>query len=542
MTDINFIIISQSEMINAKEYASLPIERISIFKKLVYPRMIYYEGGFRSHLDILNKLKSGLFLYQADDSCRETLYSIWNLPGFSGIHIAAYLHQFGLSTYVINNIDTQWQAFCEVYAACSTPPLVGLSTTFYLSYSPIKRIVKKMRKTFPDLEIVLGGALVSSQTKLEQVNILKTIIKKNNINYTLTGFNSEEDLKQLLLSRNTQHPPLSEVPNLIYSTNNGSDLDIVQTESIWHQPNLTHAQPHKLDLPFINSTIQLRTSSGCPFCCAFCSYPETARGFHIMPDEEVEKQIQSILKIPTIKNIIFIDDTLNVPRKRFHNLCRLLEPHNIAWFSFLRVQYIDDETALMMKKSGCQAVYLGIESANNSILKNMQKKSTKEKYLSGIATLKKYGITTMAAFVIGFPGETTATIEENITFIESSGLDFYTLKEFFYMENTPIHEERSKYSLSGIGDKWSHTTMNSEKANQIKIDMFLRITQSLFVDPDTSVWYLAYLFDQGYSMKKIVEIQKHFNCIMKDQLTIGINDQHHSFNRLSAITHQRGIN
>ena len=31
--------------------------------------------------------------------------------------------------------------------------------------------------------------------------------------------------------------------------------------------------------------------------------------------------------------------------------------------------------------------------------------------------------------------------------------------EFYYMENTPVHEKRDEFGLTGIGSKWKHETM-----------------------------------------------------------------------------------
>ncbi|MGY8927968.1 MAG: radical SAM protein, partial [Flavobacteriales bacterium] len=112
-----------------------------------------------------------------------------------------------------------------------------------------------------------------------------------------------------------------------------------------------------------------------------------------------------------------------------------------------------------MKESGCVGVYLGIESANDTILKNMDKRVTRDNFLKGIKHLNKYGIVSMGAFVLGFPGETEETLNDNLSFIEESGVEFYTLKEFYYMENTPVHEKRDEFGLSGVGSKWKHGTM-----------------------------------------------------------------------------------
>ena len=73
-----------------------------------------------------------------------------------------------------------------------------------------------------------------------------------------------------------------------------------------------------------------------------------------MSPDRIEKHIQSILKIPNVDKIIFIDDTFNVPVPRFKKMCEVFSRYNFEWFSFLRVQFIDEEAARLMRDSGCK--------------------------------------------------------------------------------------------------------------------------------------------------------------------------------------------
>ncbi len=82
-----------------------------------------------------------------------------------------------------------------------------------------------------------------------------------------------------------------------------------------------------------------------------------------------------------------------------------------------------------MRKSGCYNVSIGIESANNEVLKKMNKNTTKEKIFDGIQILRKSGIDVMGQFMIGNPGDTLASVEESIVFAKTSnltGVEFYT--------------------------------------------------------------------------------------------------------------------
>ncbi len=82
---------------------------------------------------------------------------------------------------------------------------------------------------------------------------------------------------------------------------------------------------------------------------------------------------------------MFIDDTFNVPLPRFKDLGRLMiqEQYNFNWFSYFRCSNSDEEAFDLMAKSGCKGVFLGIESGSPSILKNMNKAATIERYAEG---------------------------------------------------------------------------------------------------------------------------------------------------------------
>jgi p-methyltransferase len=224
-----------------------------------------------------------------------------------------------------------------------------------------------------------------------------------------------------------------------------------------------------------------------------------------------------------------------VPIRRFEEILKILCKFQFEWFSFLRVQYVTEDVARMMKESGCRGVYLGVESSNDGVLKNMNKKATRDGFLRGMELLNKYGIPTFVAFVVGFPGETLETIDENIAFLNNCDVDFYSTKEFYYMPHTGIHTVRGKYGLTGMGSKWSHDTMDSQTAAEMKTYMFRNIKKSVFIDPDTSLWYLAYLYDQGFSFDQIKSCQRIMNDMMLDEIDGQFDTKGPHLDRLARV-------
>jgi len=537
MKNIDLIIIAQSEIVNYAEYSKLPQDRIDLYKEIVYPRMVRHGGAFLSHIDLLNRLGEGISFQEASPDGRRSLLSVWNLPSLSGMHLANYLLAEGFNTYIINNFDAEWDRLCQAYTSCNKPPLVGISTTFHLGYSELRRICRRLHELDPDMEIVVGGAFVNALMQTDSVSSFQKIMRRYGIDYVLHGFHSEADLRDLLIARK-QGGDISAVGNLAhFERSDGPEGKFSATASRWNPPVLDE-QPalwDQLETPFVNHTVQMRTSCGCPFSCAFCSYPKVAGGFQKMSLETVRRSLESLLRLHGVKRIVIVDDTFNVPPKRFKGMCRLFAEYDFEWYSFLRVQFIDEETARLMRDSGCKAVYLGIESANDRILQNMNKRATSADFERGVALLRKYGIVSMAAFVLGFPGETERTIRDNRNFIETSGVEYYTLKEFYYMAHTPVHEKRKEYGLSGMGNKWSHATMDSRTAYEHKISLFREVKNSCFIDSDTSLWHLVLLQDAGFSFEMITMMQENINAVIEDQLAGIYDDNHPALHRLERI-------
>jgi len=512
MNNIDLILIAKSEMLDYNKYKALPYDRIELFRDLTQLKMVYFENGFRSQLDLLNRAMFGKYFYDVDYAERAKMFSTWNMQSLNPYLALTPLINDGFSCKVILNLDAEFDKLLK-YTESQEKKYIAVSTTFMLTFAEVSRVVKKIKASIPDAIIILGGAFINDNFGSKKLDYIKSL-KKYGINYVLTAFNSEFDFLDLMKTLR-QNSSLDKVNNLIYLDN---DTEYKITQEKWNEPNLEQSPIpwDKIEFDTNVSMIQMRTTSGCPFTCSFCTYPVSANGYHKdEPELILRPQLEKLKKLGHIKSIIFIDDTPNIPQKRFEKILDILKDYDFRWYSFLRVQYIDDNIARKMKESGCDGVYLGIESADDEVLKNMNKAATRKKYEKGIALLNKYSIESLVAFIIGFPGETRESVANNISFIAENKINFYSLKEFFYMHTAPIHAKKEKFELDGWGNNWSHKTMNSIEASKLKLESYDSMKQSLYVDADTSLWYLAYLRDMGFSWPDIKGIQAILNEMMQ---------------------------
>ena len=148
----------------------------------------------------------------------------------------------------------------------------------------------------------------------------------------------------------------------------------------------------------------------------------------------------------------------------------------------------------------------------------MKKGSISSFYKNGVRWMKEAGIITVGSFIMGYPGETFETVEVTREFIENSGLDYYFIQPFYYLHHTPVHKRAKEFNLSGKGLFWSHSTMDWQEASEHVNRLFLEIKNSTFVNPDYTLWEIAYLQAKGMTLDEIKEYREEINQMTRSQM------------------------
>ena len=178
----------------------------------------------------------------------------------------------------------------------------------------------------------------------------------------------------------------------------------------------------------------------------------------------------------------------------------------IEWFSYFRCGHAKQPWVYdLMYESGCRGVLLGIESGDNRVLANMDKRATVEDYRFGIEQLSSRGIFTHASFVVGFPGESDETVQNTIDLLNECRPDTFAVNHWYYLHSTPIHRRAAEFGLTGEGYTWSHSTMSSEQAMGAADRIFREVHGAAWM-PVTGLdfWGVPYLLGKGMSAAQIV--------------------------------------
>jgi anaerobic magnesium-protoporphyrin IX monomethyl ester cyclase len=171
------------------------------------------------------------------------------------------------------------------------------------------------------------------------------------------------------------------------------------------------------------TTMPIMTSWGCPFNCNFCSVTAMfGKKYRFRSAENVIAEIRA--KNP--RKIFFYDDNMAADKRRLKVLLQMMidEDLVVPWSTQVRIDVTRDLELLdLMRRSGCQIVYLGLESVSQDTLDGFNKAQSVDDIVTGIKLLHEYGINSHGMFVLGADTDTRQTIRDTVKFARKNHID-----------------------------------------------------------------------------------------------------------------------
>ncbi len=218
---------------------------------------------------------------------------------------------------------------------------------------------------------------------------------------------------------------------------------------------------------FFSRRYPIEASRGCNFNCSYCGFPGKA-GQVFRPAEDVIGEMLYSWKARGIRRFEFMDSALTSNTEFMAKFCAGLRKTGVRfnWNCFARPDAFvrNPELAADMASSGCNRVLIGVESVHDRILSAMRRGMNRETVEKALDSLFKAKITVYGNFIIGFPGETEATVKETADFIIKRPFAFTSLCSFWASEDMMrlAASRPEEYAhLAGLpGKGWRHDGMD----------------------------------------------------------------------------------
>lgn len=312
------------------------------------------------------------------------------------------------------------------------PDVIGFSCQFSVQYEPTKELVQEIKRVRPEIVTIIGGTHSSAQPE--------DVLREIPVDYVVISEGEETVVH--LLKRLQEGAPLEGLDGLGYRS--GSRICVIpKTHFIEDLDSISSPARHLFNMEKYLDTargwgpskrrrrLSLITSRGCPFHCIFCGiHLNTGKKFRMRSPGSVLKEIQQVAKDYGVNEILFEDDNISINRARMLELVQGISDLglDIVWSapSGIALWTLDEQLLGMMKESGCYKIYLGLESGNERVLKNVIRKQLydKDEIRKRVKMIKMHGFETVGFWVLGNPGETKKDMWDTIDFARELGLDY----------------------------------------------------------------------------------------------------------------------
>ena len=301
------------------------------------------------------------------------------------------------------------------YVECEKPDYLLLEVATPSINNDLE-ILRKVKETNPNIKTIVAGI----HTPISQESFLK---ENPEVDFAIYG--EYEHPLLLLMSAVREGRVFSDVPNLVYRDESGeikknSREPLVSMDEIpW---------PDRDSLPDIyydgccgmpGKELQVHASRGCPYHCNFCAWPQFMydHKYRMRDPKDFVDELLYYMEKGNYTHFYIDDDTVNVNKKHFIEMCRLIKETGLnkyQWGCMGRADLMDDEMLEAMKDAGCYSIKYGVENFNQEILNRTGKSMNIEKNIENIKKTRNLGIKVHLTYCLGLLGDTIETVKYTI--------------------------------------------------------------------------------------------------------------------------------
>lgn len=367
--------------------------------------------------------------------------SIFRFPPLGVAYIAASLRDAG---YDVNILDCTFMSRKEAFKkAGAGADVVSIYSMVTMREESI-RFAKYMRD---HCDLLIAGGPLPTCDPVSFIEDFDIVVREE----------GERAMPDILYAYESGHG-FESIPGIVYRKDPGkamvkgsrepvftprreleADLDRIAFPARDLLPNGSYIKYWKRRFGYAATTVI--TTRGCPFRCEFCSNAVFGISYRERSPGNVIDEVEYALSFG-YDRIHFADDVFTLRRERVLRICEEIKRRglNFKWECLGRVDSIDRDVAASMKEAGCDRIFFGIESGNDSILRLMNKRITVDRARLAVEAARTAGIRTGAFFILCYPGETDDTVLDTISFATSLPLDYLSFTLPYPLPGTALYE------------------------------------------------------------------------------------------------------
>jgi radical SAM superfamily enzyme YgiQ (UPF0313 family) len=193
------------------------------------------------------------------------------------------------------------------------------------------------------------------------------------------------------------------------------------------------------------SNYPLVTSRGCPYNCTFCCVKRVmGRKWIARSVPNIIEELSYVKKRFGVHVFNIQDDNFSMDINRAMEFCEALlqKDFKFTWScpNGVRADRLDEELLKLMKRAGCHAIAIGVESNNAEEFNSIKKGETLEHVIWAAQKAKEIGMEIYGNFIIGLPHATLDSVRQSVMFAKEKQFNSAIFNLLVPFPGTEIYE------------------------------------------------------------------------------------------------------
>ena len=320
----------------------------------------------------------------------------------------------------------------------------------------------------PDMKIILFGCMMQEPQVVEKIK--KTYSFVNLVFGTHNIFKFAELFYDMLLS----------------------DMQIVD---IWEGTDqIVEDLPTERNYTFKSG---VNIMFGCNNFCSYCIVPYVRGRERSRKPEAIVKEVERLVA-DGVSEVMLLGQNVNSYGKTLENpvtfaqlLTMLEEVEGLKRIRFMtsHPKDLSDELIEVMAKSDkiCHHLHLPLQSGSSRVLKEMNRRYDKEKYLNLVEKIRTAipDISLTTDIIVGFPGETEEDFQETLDVVKKAGYD--TAYTFIYSKRTgtPAAAKEDQVPADVTKERFNRLLALVQEQGRIRSSRFAGTVQEVLVEEES---------------------------------------------------------
>lgn len=326
------------------------------------------------------------------------------------LYVSAYVKRSGVAnvdTLNLNHIAGDEYDILQSYILEHKIEFVGVGGLSG-EYSDIVRIVSFVRRINADVIIQVGGGIMTADPEV-------TMQAMPEVDYGIIGEGEQTSVE--LIDALAGKRDIVSVNGIIYREagqlkRTGRRVEIEDLDSLpfpdyegFNYAEYLKLNPDLSDEGKKYSQVSVIGGRSCKYNCTFCFHPSGSK-YRQRSLDSIFNEIDYLVENYDISYIALREELFATDNERVRQFCKRIEPYDFDWSIQLRIDSINKELVDILKNTRCRYVFVGVESADDKVLKSMRKGITLTQIEQSLDMLKDAGLNSRSGVIFGDTVET----------------------------------------------------------------------------------------------------------------------------------------